>query len=231
MSALSPLYPQLRTLVGAARRSHSCHKETLRDIVPCCREARFLSAATNGAGTPKPTQRLSSIKRSAPQLADAFIDEGAHLVRHEPRLRIDHLHRHRIGLEFFQYVFELAGFPVGRDHVRQEHAEAQTVDAGIYGAVDSVAGHDAGDRDCHFPLADPKVPLATGDETDVSDAAMAADIIRHSRDAVAAQVLRACAHDAAYATHRDRHERRILEMGDPHSDIHTLLDKVHDAVD
>jgi hypothetical protein len=103
--------------------------------------------------------------------------------------------------------------------------------AGINGAVDFVARHDAGNRDGHLPLADPKVPLATGDEPDVSDAVMAADIIRHSREAVAAQVLRTRAHDAAYSTHRDRDERRILEMGDPDSDIHALLDKIHDAVD
>ena len=60
---------------------------------------------------------------------------------------------------------------------------------------------------------------------------MAADIIQHSWDAMAAQVLRACTHDAAHLTHGDRHERRILEMGDPDSDIDALLDKVHDAID
>src|SRR4029077_1680593 len=174
---------------------------------------------------------LSSIKRSAPQLADAFIDESAHLVRHEPRLRIDHLHRCRFGLEFFQDVFEPAGFPVRRDHVRQEHAEAQTVEAGAYGALGFIAGHDAGNGDGHLPLADLKVPLATGGEPDVSDAAVAAYIVRHSRDAVATQVLCACAHDAAHPTHRDGHERRILEVGDPDSDIHALLDKVHDPID
>jgi hypothetical protein len=74
----------------------------------------------SGSARRSQPKRLSSIKRCAPQLADAFIDEGAHLVRHEPRLRIDHLHRHRLGLEFLQDVFELTGFAVGRDHVRQE---------------------------------------------------------------------------------------------------------------
>ena len=70
-----------------------------------------------------------------------------------------------------------------------------------------------------------------GGETAVSDAAMAADIIQHSWGAMAAQVLRVCTHDAAHSTHGDRHERRILEMGDPDSDIDALLDKVHDAID
>src|SRR5258707_4899913 len=65
----------------------------------------------------------------------------------------------------------------------------------------------------------------------MSDAPMSTNIIRYLLDTVAAQVLLACAHDAAYSSHRNRHERRILEMGNPDSDVQALVYKVHDAID
>ena len=39
-----------------------------------------------------------------------------------------------------------------------------------------------------------------------------------------AEVLLACANHAPYLADRDRHEGRILEVGDPHRDIHAFLD-------
>jgi hypothetical protein len=50
------------------------------------------------------------MKPHAPQLTDEFVDEGAHLVRQEPRLKDRPL---------FQNVFELAILRVRRDHVRR----------------------------------------------------------------------------------------------------------------
>jgi len=47
-----------------------------------------------------------SVKRYDSQLADAIVDESAHLVRHQACLGIDHLHRYRLGLELFQDKFE-----------------------------------------------------------------------------------------------------------------------------
>src|SRR5262245_1522610 len=74
-----------------------------------------------------------SVETRAPQFADAFVHEDAHLVRHQSGLRIDHLDRQRLGLELFQHVFELAALSVGRDHVRQKHAQTHAVDAGVDG--------------------------------------------------------------------------------------------------
>src|SRR6266705_5414506 len=142
---------------------------------------------------------VASVKASAPQFADALINEDAHLVGHQPGLRIDDLDRHRFGLELFQHVFELAALSVGRDHVRQEHAQAHAIDAGIDCRIDLIAGDDAVDRNSLLPLANLKMPFAAWNETEMSDALVRPDVIWDLRDAMAAQVSLAGAHHAAHA--------------------------------
>src|SRR5262245_32872947 len=139
-----------------------------------------------------------SVKASTPQFADAFVNEDAHLVGHQPGLRVDDLHRHRLGFKLFQHVFELPALAVGRDHVRQEHAQAHAVDAGIDGRIDLIAGDDAVNRNTLLAMANLKMPLVARNETEMSDALVRADVVRDLRDAVAAQVLLTGAYDTAH---------------------------------
>src|SRR5262247_1207592 len=134
---------------------------------PCsfCLEARSFGGPPNGRGESSHSRAHTVcspklVKTRAPQFADAFVNENAHLVGHQPGLRVDDLHRQWVGLELFQHVFELAALSVGRDHVRQEHAQAHAVDAGIDRRIDLIAGDDAIDRNGLLPLANLKMPFA-----------------------------------------------------------------------
>src|SRR6266581_2913709 len=166
-----------------------------------------------------------------PKFFDALVDKRAHPGRQYFRGGIDQLHRYWLRFELFQHIFELSIFPVCRHHVRQEHTKTQTVDARVHGAIDIVAGHNAGDRDGHVPFVDPKVPFAAWRQTQVPDAAMLADIVWRLGNAVTAEVLLAGTHDAPHAANPGRHEGRILEVGDANPDIYAFLDQVYNAID
>jgi hypothetical protein len=56
-------------------------------------------------------------------------------------------------------------------------------------------------------------------------------VARRLRNAVVAQISLACAHDAPHPADRNRHHRRILEVGDANPDIDAFLDQVHNAIE
>src|SRR4029453_1641920 len=163
------------------------------------------------AGAVASRSRAASVETRAPQLADAFVNEDAHLVGHQPGLRIDDLDRHRLGLELFQHVFQLPALSIGRDHVRQEHAQAHAVDAGIDGRINLIAGDDAVNRNTLLPMTNLKMPLVASNQTEMSDALVRADVVWDLRHAVAAQVLLARTDDAAYTPDWNRHQRGIAQ--------------------
>src|SRR5215813_13164945 len=117
--------PILRTAAtpkGAGSKCLSCAYRRLLWPADRFRRGRI----GGGAGTCSPARtarcrtsmhRCPSIKIYMPQLANASVNEGTDLVRHQPCLRVDHLHGDRLGLEFLQHVFEPAIFPVRRNHV------------------------------------------------------------------------------------------------------------------
>src|SRR5215467_995024 len=75
------------------------------------------------------------------------------------------------------------------------------------------------------------MPFIASNETEVSDASVGADVTRHLRDTVAAQVTLAGAHDATHAPDRNGHQRGIAQMGDPDRDIDAFVDEIDDAID
>ena len=119
-----------------------------------------------------------SVEFHASKLADAFVDERTHLVRQQLRLRVDHLHWRRLDFKIFQNIFEAAVLSVRRNHVGQEHAEAQTADARIHRAIDVIARNGATDWDRHVPATLPKLPLAPGHQADVPDAGVLTQVAR-----------------------------------------------------
>src|SRR5262249_7759406 len=80
-------------------------------------------------------------------------------------------------------------------------------------------------------IANLKMPFAASNEPEMSDAPVGADIIWGLRDAVAAEVRLAGAHDAAHAADRNGHQRGIAQMGDADGYIDAFVDKIDDAID
>jgi hypothetical protein len=126
----------------SSRTSPKVRKVTQGDIARSCHRAQIMCVSRTICRFRKP--HASSIKLGLPELADAFIDKNAHLVRHEPSLGIHDLHRRRLSLEFFQNVFELAALSVRRHHVREESClrSEQLADDCHYGSATHCAARD-----------------------------------------------------------------------------------------